>query len=178
MAVFFEHPVYNVDESGLFYRMGPSRLARNENRKETHGTEFLKHKMRVTIVICVNADGSHVFPAYYIGKPDRPVCLRDPKFSSLSSQYWSQSNGWMGTTGFNHWINIWYAQVKKISSGQWCLLMDNCGGRELDVNLDGVSIMYFPPNSTSKHQPLDLGLIAASKIRYRTALLEATIDVL
>ena len=36
--------------------------------------------------------------------------------------------------------------------------MDNSGGHELNVNLDGVSIIYLPRNSTSKHQPLDLGL--------------------
>ena len=37
--------------------MGPSRsyLASNEHRKEARGTEFCKHKMRVTIVMCVNA---------------------------------------------------------------------------------------------------------------------------
>ena len=38
--------------------------------------------------------------------------------------------------------------------------------------------MYLPPKCTAKHQPLDLGLIATSKIRYRSSLLSATLDVL
>ena len=68
--------------------------------------------------------------------------------------------------------------MKKIYSGPWCLLTDNCGGHKLNTNLDGISIVYILPNSTSKHQPLNLGLIAASKIRCRTALLDATLEVL
>ena len=56
--------------------------------------------------------------------------------------------------------------------------MDNCGGHELNVNLNGVSIIYLPPQNTSTHQRLDLSLMTASKIRYGNALLKATIDVL
>ena len=50
--------------------------------------------------------------------------------------------------------------------------MDNCGGNELDVTLPGVQIVYLPPKSTAKHQRLDLGIIAKSKIRYRSSLLQ------
>ena len=109
--------ICNVYESGIFYRMGPSRsyLASNEHRKETHGTELYKQKMHVTIVKCVNADGSHILPVNYIGKPERPICLRDSRYSSLLSQHRSQNNGWMNTNGFNRWINIWYYEGKKIS---------------------------------------------------------------
>ena len=88
------------------------------------------------------------------------------------------SNGSIDTNGFSRWINIWYSEVEKISSGPWCLLMDNFGGHELNVNRDAASIVYLPPNSTSKHQPLELSLIAASKIRYRTALPDSTVEIL
>ena len=56
--------------------------------------------------------------------------------------------------------------------------MDNCGGYELDVTLPGVQIVCLSPMFTAEHQPLDLGLIAISKIRYRSSLLSATLDVL
>ena len=57
--------------------------------------------MRANIVMCVNADGSHVLPVYYIGKSERPMRLQDSRYSSLSYQYWSQSNGWLDTNGLN-----------------------------------------------------------------------------
>ena len=48
----------------------------------------------------------------------------------------------------------------------------------MNINLHKVSIIFLPLNSTSKHQLLELGLIAASKILYRTALVDATLEVL
>ena len=84
----------------------------------------------------------------------------------------------MDTDGFNDWIKGWYTEVQKRSVGPWCLLMDNCGGHEDSFSLPGVEIVLLPPRSTAKHQPLDLGLIANAKIRYRALLLSATIDVI
>lgn len=51
--------IFNMDETGLFYRAMPSRtyLAYNESRKTVRGTKALKAKDRVTLVLCVNADG-------------------------------------------------------------------------------------------------------------------------
>ena len=56
--------------------------------------------------------------------------------------------------------------------------MDNCGGHELDVMPDSVRIEFLPPQSTMKHQPLDLGLISSAKIRYCSNLLNCLLDVL
>ena len=58
--------------------MGPSRtyLTAGECRASTRGTEMQKHKQRVTIVMCINADGSHAFPVYYIRKAEIPMCLQ------------------------------------------------------------------------------------------------------
>ena len=97
---------YNVDESGLPYRMGPNRtyLTASENRAETRGTEMQKHKQSVSIVMCVNADGSHAFPVHYIGKSRNPMSVRSAQFSHLKSNYWSQSNGWIDSKGFEHWL--------------------------------------------------------------------------
>ncbi len=54
--------IFNMDESGLFYRAMPARtyLAYNESRKTVRGTKALKAKDRVTLVLCVNADGKFI----------------------------------------------------------------------------------------------------------------------
>jgi uncharacterized protein YerC len=51
--------IFNMDETGLFYRAMPARtyLAYNESRKTVRGTKSLKAKDRVTLVLCVNVDG-------------------------------------------------------------------------------------------------------------------------
>ena len=83
--------IYNVDESGFLYRIGPNRtyLTASENRAETRGTEMQKYKQRVSIEMCVNADGSHAFPVHYIGNYRNPMRLRSIQFSHLKSNYWS-----------------------------------------------------------------------------------------
>ncbi len=96
----------------------------------------------------------------------------------MEQNYWSQANWWMDSDGFVHWIQIGYNEVQKLSNGPWLLLMDNCGGHELIFMLDRVRIEFLPPRSTTKHQPLDFELIASAKIRYRTKLLSAILDVM
>ena len=84
----------------------------------------------------------------------------------------------MDSDGFVDWLKWWYEEVKKKSTGPWLLIMDNCGGHESEIILPGVRIELLPPRSTAKYQPLDLGLIAHSKIRYRSILLRITILVM
>lgn len=111
--------IYNMDESGLFYRIGPSRtyLSANESRNDARGTELQKSKHRVTTVLCVNGDGCSAMPVHYIGKSARPMCLRESQNSSFQKQYWSQQNVWMDSNGFKYCISIWYEEIKKISYG-------------------------------------------------------------
>ena len=53
--------VYNIDESGLFTRMGPiqSYLMPNVMRTCVCGTDLQKHKNQVTTVYSTNTDESH-----------------------------------------------------------------------------------------------------------------------
>ena len=52
--------IFNMDETGLFYRAMPARtyLAPDESRKTVRGTKSLKAKDRVTVLFCVNATGN------------------------------------------------------------------------------------------------------------------------
>ena len=56
--------IYNMDESGLFYRMGPRRsyLAPSESSRTVRGTDLQRNKARISIVLCVNGDDSHFAP--------------------------------------------------------------------------------------------------------------------
>ncbi len=55
------HNIYNMDESGSFYRLCPrmSYLSSKESRASAHVTGLQHHKNRISIVLCVNSDGSH-----------------------------------------------------------------------------------------------------------------------
>ena len=67
--------IYDQNESGLFYRMGPNRtyLGKDETRSSARGTSFQKYKERLTVVFGANASGTHVLPIRYIGVSKSPV---------------------------------------------------------------------------------------------------------
>ena len=119
--------VYNMDETGLFYRLGPNRtyLLASEDRRTTRGTELQKHKSRVTAVLCVNADGSHTVPPRYIGKSVNPKCFNDFRFSHHRNFYSSQAKGWIDSDGFDKWIKWWHDRTEKHNPGPKLLIMDN-----------------------------------------------------
>ena len=81
----------------------------------------------------------------------------------------------MDSNGFKKCIEMWYREVKERSDSPWLMILDNCGGHELAVILPGVRFEFLPPRSTAKYQPLDLGLIAHCKIKYRSILLRSVI---
>ena len=56
--------------------------------------------------------------------------------------------------------------------------MGNCGGHEFSITLDRVRTVLLPGRSTAKHQPLELGAIVQAKIRYRSTLLSAVLNVM
>jgi len=166
-------------ESGLFYRMGPSRtyLMQSESRDDTRGTDLQKYKQRLSIVFCVNADGSHKLPMRYIGVPKKPNCFHVD--GTHYHQYSCQSRGWMNGPGFKKWMEFWYEEVKQQSQGPYLLILDNCGGHEsgIDPLRPDVRIEFLPKNSTTCAQPLDAGLISTAKSRYRKRYLTDTVHV-
>eukprot|EP00171_Calliarthron_tuberculosum_P010303 IDg10303t1 len=139
------------------------------------GTDFQKYEQRITTVFCVNAGGSHKLPMRYIGSAVKLACFRD--HSTVPTFYSQQPNAWVDGENFNDCIHWWYSEVKKITVGPWLLILDNCSRNELHYHLSGVRIVYLLPNSTAKYQLPDIGLISQSKIRYRSLLQRACIDV-
>lgn len=53
-----------------------------------------------------------------------------------------------------------------------CLLVDNCSAHSADVPLSNIELKFLPPNTTSKLQPLDQGIIRAFKAIYKRRLIE------
>ena len=66
--------IYNADETGLFYQLLPSKTLAS---KEDDCAGTTKSKLRVTLLLGANFDGSDQLCPLFIGKFANPRCLRN-----------------------------------------------------------------------------------------------------
>jgi len=64
--------IYNMDESGLFYNMAPSKTI---SRRQIEGSK--KDKTRVSIAFTTNADGSDKLKPLIIGHSEKSRCFKN-----------------------------------------------------------------------------------------------------
>ncbi|ELU16255.1 hypothetical protein CAPTEDRAFT_58732, partial [Capitella teleta] len=79
------------------------------------------------------------------------------------------SKAWMTSVPFKEW-------AKKLNNKfRWAgssilVFVDNCAAHP-PMELTNLKVAFFPPNTTSRLQPCDAGIIANLKIGYRKRLL-------
>ncbi|CAB5376787.1 unnamed protein product [Rhizophagus irregularis] len=83
--------------------------------------------------------------------------------------YRNNNKAWMLTTLFQDWLRNFDRQVGQKHRGQRVLLLlDNCSSHKIEgLNLLNVDVHFLPPNTTSKIQPMDSGIIMSFKKYYR-----------
>lgn len=171
--------IFNVDETGILWKLMPRRtyLSRRENRKTVRGTKGMKFKDRVSAFMCANADGSAKVDMAIIGKAKNPRCFRS---RDCPLKYFSQTNAWSDSATFlKWWQQVFLPFIRRHTHLPVLLLMDGCASHaELVDDRDQVTVMTYPPNCTSVHQPMDMGIIAATKVIYRKELLSVKVSTM
>ncbi|GFU97726.1 tigger transposable element-derived protein 6 [Trichonephila clavipes] len=145
--------IFNTDETGLFFKCLPEKTFTFKKEKCHRG----KHsKERLTILLAVNMDGSEKITPLVIGKSAKPRCFKG--INSFPTKYRSNKKAWMTTELFNEWFISLNSDMKR-EKRHILLFFDNCTVHNNAPPLSNVKLQFFPPNSTSKLQPLDLGII-------------------
>lgn len=128
-----------------------------------------KNKERLSIALCTNADGSHKTDPLIIGKSSKPRCFKNINIKNLPIKYSSNPKAWMLITVFQDWLQEFNNDVAQKYKGQRVLLLlDNCPSHKIDgLALSHVDVYFLPPNTTSKLQPMDAGIIMSFKRHYR-----------
>ncbi|CAB5349997.1 unnamed protein product [Rhizophagus irregularis] len=156
--------IYNMNETGLFYQLEPDR---------TLATKWLsgrkKSKERLSVALCANADRSHKLPPLIIGKYANPRCFKNVNIGNLPMSYRNNAKAWMLATIFQEWLQEFDYQVSiKHDKQRVLLLLDNCTSHKINnLVLENVEVYFLPPNTTSKLQPMDSGIIMSFKKHYR-----------
>ena len=170
-----------MDETGLFYRYGLSfralsfivQFACRLEPDRTLATKRIsgrkQNRERLSIALCASADGLHKLDPLVIGKFAKPRCFKNVHLGNLPITYNSNGKAWMITTVFQEWIRDFDRKVGQRHGGQRVLLLlDNCSSHKLNgLDLQHVDVHFLPPNTTSKIQPMDAGIIMSFKRHYR-----------
>ncbi|GFU80378.1 inhibitor of nuclear factor kappa-B kinase subunit alpha [Trichonephila clavipes] len=81
----------------------------------------------------------------------------------------------MTTKLFNEWLISLNSDMKR-EKRHILLFLDNCTVHNNAPPLSNVKLQFFPPNSTPKLQPLDLGIIQNFKTFYRREVVKSVLD--
>jgi hypothetical protein len=172
--------VYNCDETGLYYRMLPTRTLAARTEKNASGMK--KQKERVTLMACSNATGSHGLPLLFIGKAANPRCFKHVNKAALPVVYKSQRNAWSDAAIFTDWFDCHFIpsvkthMIKKGLAPKALLLIDNAPAHpdcSVLVSQDkAIKAIFLPPNTTALLQPMDPGVLEALKRRYSRSMLQ------
>ncbi|XP_033755738.1 tigger transposable element-derived protein 6-like [Pecten maximus] len=161
--------VFNVDETGLYYKMLPDRSLCTAD--STKGIK--KSKDRVTVSLCCNATGTIKLKPFVIGKSRTPRCFKN--FSvKLYCDYAHNKKAWMNSILFDDWLKSFNRQMKRMRR-QVLLIMDNAPCHIIPP-LSNTKVHFLPPTTTSHLQPLDAGIIQSFKARYRKYQLNRLVD--
>jgi hypothetical protein len=120
--------------------------------------------------VCCNADGSDKLPLLVISKYENPRCFKNVNRDSFGCKYRSNPKAWMTQVIFLEWLKRFDARM---AGRNVLLIMDNCSAHiplmqlASVVTLYDTTVFYLPPNTTSKIQPCDAGIIKSLKAYYR-----------
>ena len=111
---------------------------------------------------------------FVIGKSKKRQCLKYIKH--LPCLYCSQKKSWMDSILFKEWVRE--VDRRFIKEGQKIvLLVDNCPVHLSIDNLVSAKLIFLP-NTTSKLQPMDQGVIRSLKAHYKTMSIKKLIEAI
>ena len=155
--------IFNADETGLFYLMLPENTLGFKGQSH-HGKK--ESRVRITLLVASNMDGSEKLPMYAIGKSKKPRAFKHVR--SLPLPYSANKKAWMTSTLFDEWMRKLDRKMGG-ESRKICMVVDNCTAHPA-YNYENIELVFLPPGTTSHTQPMDAGVIKNFKFHYRRLL--------
>ncbi|XP_043830605.1 tigger transposable element-derived protein 1-like [Dromiciops gliroides] len=165
--------VFNVSETGLFWKRLPSRAL---PREEKDAADFKATKDRLTILLGSNALGNIKLKPLLVYHSETPKHMRGFSKLNLPVIWKSNRKAWVTTDMFNDWIVNHFCPVVQCYCTEYglepkaLLVLDSSMGSL--SNFDSlqtclpIQVLFFPPNTASLLQPMDQGVFAVFKAYY------------
>ena len=159
---------FNADETRLFYKCLPNRTLVFKNETCAGGK---MSKERLSVIVAASMAWEKL-PLPVIGKAAQPRCFKNVK--KLPFPYQSNSKTWMTSTIFETWVRKLDINMKK-SNRKIALVVDNCTAHPVMRGLTNVRLVFLPPNTTAKTQPMVAGVTRCLKAHCRKNLAEMSL---
>ncbi|GFV77444.1 tigger transposable element-derived protein 6 [Trichonephila clavipes] len=162
--------IFNTDETGLFFKCLPEKTFTFKKEK-CHGGKHSKESNYFTG--CKHGRLRKDYSSRHRKICKTSVCFKG--INSFPTKYRSNKKVWMTTELFNEWLVSLNSDMKR-EKRHILLFLDNCTVHNNAPPLLNVKLQFFPPNSTSKLQPLDQGIIHNFKTFYRREVVKSVLD--
>uniref|UniRef100_A0A8C4QV77 HTH CENPB-type domain-containing protein n=1 Tax=Eptatretus burgeri TaxID=7764 RepID=A0A8C4QV77_EPTBU len=123
-------------------------------------------KIRVTLLVGANMDGTDKLPLYAIGKSKNPRAFKSVKH--LPVAYSANKKAWITSALFEQWL-VKLNRCMSLEKHKIAFVVDNCPAHPA-CQLENIELVFLPPNTTSHTQPMDGGVIRNLKLHYRQIL--------
>lgn len=171
--------IYSMGETALLYKLMPKKsYGLPSDNNTVRGTKGMNAEDRVTMIICTNATGTHTLPIALIGSVQNPDAFG---IRPCPLPYFQQRKAWNDSNTSQKWFReVFLREVRKRKSGKVALVLDNASSHDAKlVDAKGmVDIFYLPPNCTALKKPMDMGMIAIVKKKYKYSLLSTVFELL
>lgn len=163
---FKAEQIYNLDESGVTTVMRPPRVVAEKGKKQIGQVSSGERGELVTFVGIINALGNALPPVYVVPR------MRNPEEyisgAPASSLILNNKSGWMTKELFVKVLDHIKIHAHCTEERRILLLLDN---HESHVSYEsikfckdnGISLISFPPHTTHRLQPLDVGVFGPFK---------------
>ena len=143
----------------LVYQALPNKTLHSKTEKRVGG----KHsKTWLTGMAAANAIGEKL-PLFVIGKSVWPRCFIG--FKNIPCRYRSQKESWKDGGLFEEWVRELHRNF--VEGRRVALIVDNCTAHPHIEGLKAIHLVFLPPNTTSKTQPMHQGVIRSIKAHNR-----------
>ncbi|XP_042225918.1 tigger transposable element-derived protein 1-like [Homarus americanus] len=167
-VLYIPEQVFNVDETGLYWKKMLDRTYIAKEEKTMPGFKALKD--RITLLLGGNAAGDCKLKPLLAYHSENPRALKGVIKASIPVVW----KAWMTQVLFKDWFfHNFLPDVENYCNNKnlpfkILLVLDNAPGHPsfLDDFHVNIKVVYLPPNTTSVLQPMDQGVIASFKAYY------------
>nr|XP_028576556.1 tigger transposable element-derived protein 1-like isoform X1 [Podarcis muralis] len=168
------HPkqIFNMDETGLFWKRMPSRTCISIQETKVPGPKVSKD--RLTLLLGGNLEGDVKLKPLLVYHSENPRALKGIPKSTLPILWRSNRKAWVTREVFSDYIRSYFSPF----AADYCresnldnkvlLLLDNAPGHPVSSHdySDNVRVLFLPANTTSSLQPMDQGVTDKFKAYY------------